>query len=122
MFYKVSVNYDGLGAGVSVPLVSQNRNVFEGLARKHRLAQCLQRVGRPRARQHSILDGGGLRRGLRRASQSCKPPFRAALYKFSKLLRMQRVGRPRARQPQVLDDKGAATSDPELKTTALYEF
>ena len=52
----------GFGAGVSTPQMNENLMVFvKPTLRKHRLGQCLQRIGRPGARQHEEFDDQGPR-------------------------------------------------------------
>ena len=52
----------GFGAGVSTPQMNENLNVFvKTTLRKHRLGECLQRIGRPGARHHEECDDQGPR-------------------------------------------------------------
>ena len=45
--------FEGLGAGVSASQINENLSVFvKPTSRKHRLWQCLPKVGRPRAKQN----------------------------------------------------------------------
>ncbi len=52
--------FEGLGAGVSASQINDNLAVFvKPTSRKHRLWQCLLRVGRPRAKQDWVFDDMG---------------------------------------------------------------
>jgi hypothetical protein len=45
--------FNGFGAGVLAPQMGENLVVFvKPTPRKHRVWQCLQKAGRPRAKQH----------------------------------------------------------------------
>ena len=78
--------------------------VFQGSARKRRQGQCLRGVGRPKARQHEVLDGPG-RRG---ATGSRKTRFRPALYNVS----------PRSRNQNLVFYRVFGVS--EVKNTVLF--
>jgi hypothetical protein len=64
-----------------VPQSNENLGVFvTPTPRKHRLWQCLQRVGRPRAKQHQVFDDMGAATSDQELTTNIKPRFRSALY------------------------------------------